>query len=97
MRLSGLAHSTFYYYLNNLDTDKYSVQGTGETATMVTVNLKGVKEVIDTITADDVKAYIDLSGLGEGEHEVEVKVEGNDSKVTYTSKTKKVKINIIKK
>jgi len=81
----------------NLDTDKYSVQGTGETTTMVTVNLKGVKEVIDEITSDDVKAYIDLSGLGEGEHEVEVKVEGNDSKVTYTSKTKKVKINIIKK
>ena len=23
MQLSGLAHSTFYYYLNNLDTDKY--------------------------------------------------------------------------
>lgn len=81
----------------NLDTEKYSVQGTGETTTMVTVNLKGVKEVIDTITADDVNAYIDLSGLGEGEHEVDVQVEGNDSKVTYTSKTKKVKINIIKK
>lgn len=81
----------------NLDTEKYSVQGTGETTTMVTINLKGVKEVIDTITADDVNAYIDLSGLGEGEHEVEVQVEGNDSKVTYTSKTKKVKINIIKK
>ena len=23
MQLSGLAHSTFYYYLNKLDTDKY--------------------------------------------------------------------------
>ena len=26
MQLSGLAHSTFYYYLNKLDTDKYELE-----------------------------------------------------------------------
>lgn len=75
----------------------YTVQGTSKTATKVTVNLKGVKSVIDSITSDDLSAYIDLGGYGEGEYEVPVKVSGSDSKVTYTSKTKKVKIKVVKK
>ena len=75
--------------------DGYTVQAVSETSSKVTVNLKGVKSVIDAIKAEDITAYIDLSGLGVGEHEVEIKVEGNDSKVTYTSKTKKVTIKIV--
>lgn len=75
----------------------YTVQGTSETATKVNVNLKGVKSVIDSITSDDITAYIDLGGYGEGEYEVAVQVEGTDNKVTYTPKTKKVKIKIVKK
>lgn len=77
--------------------ENYAVQGTDETATKVTVSLKGVSDIINNITADDVKAYIDLSGLEEGEHEVDVKVEGSDNKVTYVSMTKKVKIKIVRK
>lgn len=76
-------------------SEGYSVQGTSKDSIQVTVNLKGVEEVIKSITSDDVTAYIDLTGLGEGEHEIDVKVEGNDSRVTYTSKTKKVKIKIV--
>ena len=53
--------------------DSYTVQGTSETATKVTVNLKGVKSVIDAIKTDDLSAYIDLGGYGEGEYEVDVK------------------------
>ena len=74
--------------------DGYTVQAVGEASSKVTVNLKGVQSVINAITAEDVSAYVDLTGLGAGEHEVEVEVEGNDSKVTYTSKTKKVTIKI---
>lgn len=77
--------------------DLYTVQGTSETATKVDVNLKGVKTVIDTITADDINAYIDLSGYEEGEYSVDVEVEGSDNKVTYKPKTKQVKIRIVKK
>ncbi len=75
----------------------YTVQGTSETATKISVNLKGVKSVIDSVKLDDVTAYIDLNGYGEGEYEVDVKVDGTDSKVHYTPKTKKVKIRIVKK
>ncbi|MDD3452858.1 MAG: CdaR family protein [Bacilli bacterium] len=77
--------------------ENYTVQGTSETATKITVNLKGVSSVINAISAEDVSAYIDLSGLGAGEYEVEVEVIGSDSRVTYTPKTKKVKIKIVEK
>lgn len=74
----------------------YSVSAASTADAAVTVNLKGVSKVIDKITADDIVAYIDLTGLTEGIHEVEVKIEGTDSRVTYTSKTKKVKVTISK-
>lgn len=74
----------------------YSVSAASTSDAVVTVNLKGVSKVIEKITSDDIVAYIDLAGLTEGTHEVEVKIEGTDSKVTYTSKTKKVKVTISK-
>lgn len=75
----------------------YAVQGLSASDVMVTVNIKGVSSVIEAITADDIVAYLDLSGYGEGEHDVDVNVEGSDVKVQYQSKTKKVKIRIVKK
>ncbi len=64
-------------------------------AASVTVNLKGVKSVIDAIRANDITASVDLSGLTEpGEYEVEVQVEGTDPKVQYTSKTRRVRITL---
>ena len=77
--------------------DNYKAQSIDESGAKVIVNVKGVKNVIDEIKATDINAYIDLSGLSEGEHEVDVLVDGLDSRVTYTSKTKKVKIKITKK
>ena len=75
----------------------YTVQGMSESATKVSVTLRGDQNVINSITSDDITAYIDLEGLTEGEHDVEVKVEGTDNKVQYTSNTKKVKVRISKK
>jgi Uncharacterized protein conserved in bacteria len=80
----------------NLNSN-YTVQGMSLDDIKVSIALKGVKSVIDQIESEDVTAYLDLSGYTEGEHEVTVKVEGNDSKVMYTPKTKKVKIKIIRK
>lgn len=77
--------------------NNYIVQGLSAADVMVTVNIKGVSSVIEAITAEDIVAYLDLSGYGEGEHEVDVNVEGRDVKVQYQSKTKKVKIRIVKK
>ena len=72
----------------------YRVQALTENDRQVTVVVKGSEDVVNSIEASDIKAYINLKGYGVGEHEVEVKVTGNDNKLTYTSKTKKVKIRI---
>jgi YbbR domain-containing protein len=75
----------------------YTVQGVSEKDTRVSIVLKGVEGVLNQIKPEDVIAYLDLKGYGEGEHEVDVYVSGNDVKVQYVAKTKKVKIRIIKK
>ena len=77
--------------------DGLVVQGVDANSTNVTVTVKGVDAVIKTIQATDINAYIDLSGYTVGEYEVPVNVEGMDVRASYTSKTQKVKIKIIKK
>lgn len=77
--------------------DGFGVQGVSADDTSVAVTLKGVESVIKNITTEDVTAYLDLSGYGEGIHEVDVLVTGEDVKVEYVVKTKKVKVKIIKK
>lgn len=75
----------------------YIAQGVSESDTKVTVTVKGVKSVIDTLEASDIHAYVDLSDYKEGTHKVDVKVEGADTKVQYTSKIKQIEIKISKK
>lgn len=75
----------------------YIVNAVDKENSQVTVNVKGVSSVIESITASDITAYLDLSGYGEGTHEVPVNVEGSDFKVQYLSKTKTVKVIIQKK
>lgn len=76
--------------------DGYSVQGISEDDIKVSVTLKGVDSVINNINAEDITAYINLKGYGEGTHEVPVEVVGTDPKVVYTPKTKKVRTKIVK-
>ena len=78
----------------NLDTSKYRVQALSEADSRVTVVVTGSKSIIDSIDSSLIYAYVDLDGLGVGEHEVEVKVRGDDVKLSYASKTKKVKVRI---
>ena len=75
----------------------YTAQATSENATEVTVILKGVESIIKNITSSDVEAYVDLEGLGAGDHEVEIKVKGTDPKVKYSSKVTKTIIKIAEK
>lgn len=59
------------------------------------VQVKGVKSNIDNIEANDIKAYVDLSGLGEGTHEVDVKVDNNNPLINYVV-TSTIKVIITK-
>lgn len=63
---------------------------------VIEVEVKGSKEVIDSIDVSDITAYVDLKGLNEGQHELSVKVKGTNPLVTYVPKKTKVKINLIK-
>ncbi len=80
----------------NLNSN-YTAQATNENETQVSVILKGVEEIITDIDSTEVEAYVDLEGLGVGEHEVEIKVRGNDSRVEYSSKVTKITIKIAQK
>lgn len=75
----------------------YSVQGVSKDDTSVTVTVKGVKSVIDSLEASDINAYIDLDGYTAGTYKVDVQVEGSDAKAQYVSKTKQIEVKIVKK
>ena len=75
----------------------YKVQALSLEDSVVSVDVKGSEEAINALDPSTIKAYINLKDYGVGEHEVPVEVTGDDVKLTYTSKTKKVKIRITEK
>lgn len=77
--------------LRNLGT---GLKAYGKTNTSVTVVVKGTSTLLNTLTSEDITAYVDLTDLTVGEWEVPIKVTGNDLKLSYTSKTSKVTIII---
>lgn len=80
----------------NLDNN-LKVQALSDSDRQVTVVVKGSEESINSITASDISAFVDLKNYGVGEHEVEVQVTGTDLKLSYESKTKKIKVRISEK
>lgn len=80
----------------NLDSN-YSVQSLGKLSSVTSVIVKGTQSVLDTIDSSSIKATVDLSGLGEGEHVVDVVVTGEELKATYTAKPTKITVKIFKK
>lgn len=78
-------------------SSEYKVTALSSQDSFIQVNVKGVPSVIDSLNADNISAYVDLTGYSEGEYEVDVNVEGSDVRVQYISKVKKVKIKITKK
>lgn len=79
--------------LNN----NYTVQALSEADSIVTVVVKGSENAIKSLDESTLKAYVDLKNYGVGEHEVPVKVEGDDLTLNYSSKTKKVRVRITQK
>ena len=60
----------------------------------VPVKLKGVTDIVNNITKNDIKVYVDLKGLGVGTHEVDIIVTGSDPRVEYLSSVLKMKVKI---
>ena len=52
-------------------------------ANPISVQVVGVQSVIDSITAENISAYIDLSGYSAGTYNVDVKIDSTDPRVKY--------------
>ena len=72
----------------------YSINAASDADKYATVIVKGVESVLKDIDENSVKVYVDLSGYGPGTHDVDVLVEGNDVRVSYETKVKKVTLII---
>ena len=60
----------------------------------ITVQAKGVASVLENIENETINAYIDLAGLGIGDHEVEIKIENNNPLISYVvSSTVQIRIS----
>lgn len=77
--------------------DGLTVQAVDQNSTKVTVSVKGVQSVLSELDPTTIKAYVDLKGLGVGEHEIPVEVSGSDLRIKYSSKTTKVTLRITEK
>lgn len=64
--------------------------------TKVDVVVKGTSTLLNSLTTNDIKAYVDLTDLTVGEWEVPVKISGSDLKLFYTPKVSKITIIISK-
>ena len=97
--------------ITDIDSEpsKYSVSLTGinvgsglvaqpvdEDNSVIEVEVNGTKEVLDTIKAEDITAYVDLKGKGEGTYELDVKVSGKNPLAIYEAKKKKASIKVSK-
>lgn len=81
----------------NLDP-KFIAQGASQNDANVTVKVKGVKSLLDSLETTNIKAYIDLKEITEpGTYSVPVYVTGTDLKLTYTSKVKSINIIVSNK
>ena len=84
------------YKYQRLDSS-LKVQATSADSSSVTVVVKGSEAALKDFDDSKVTATIDLSEYKTtGEYEVPVIVTGDDTRLTYSSKTSKVKIRIYK-
>ena len=79
----------------SITVNNISKRGLGEkysaniiSSSKITVICKGVSSVLNSINASDISAYVDLTGLGVGNHEVDVKIDNDNPLVEYIVSSK---------
>lgn len=78
---------------NNLNPN-YDAYAVSKEDGIVSIIVKGSSDVVNNINANNIHATVDLGNCSPGICEVEVMVTGDDLRLNYESKTKKVKIQI---
>lgn len=74
--------------------DNLEVYSASVADSRIAVVVKGSKSLLDSLDASTISAKVNLNGLGAGTHEVDVTVTGNDLKLSYEPKVRKVKVII---
>ena len=74
----------------------YTVNAKSQADAQISVIVKGTASVLESLDPTTIKAYVDLSDYGEGEHQVKVTVEGTDPRLQFLS-NKEITIIISKK
>lgn len=74
-----------------------SVNAKSSADRLITVIVKGVESVVNSVDVNSIRAYVDLNGYATGEHQVEVKIEKTDQRLNYVPQTKKVTLVIANK
>lgn len=82
--------------IENLGSD-YTALAVNEDSQAIDVMVKGTSNVIKSITAEDIRVYVDLSGLTPGVHKVTVQVNSSDTRITVQPVTTEVEIKLNKK
>jgi len=77
--------------------DKYSAMTSEAGASRVTVTVKGVSSILESLNSSDISAYIDLTDYKPGTYDVPIEATGTDVKLTYVPKTTTVSITIKEK
>lgn len=72
------------------------VQAASQNDIKIPVIVKGDKNILTKLDSASIRAYVDLKGYTQGSHQVTVKVEGDDSRLVYKAKNKKITLNIVK-
>ncbi len=76
--------------------EKFMVQASSRDDALVTVTVRGVESILKDLNDSKIRAYLDLKDITEpGSYQVPVLVEGDDVRLTYTSKTKMVQVMIL--
>ena len=81
---------------DNLSND-YTALAATPADQSVDVLVKGTESVLSTISNEDVRVYVDLSGLTAGNHKVTVQVTSSDERVIVKPVKTEVEIKISKK
>lgn len=84
----------------NLNSNYVAGIDESEGSSSITVIVKGSSSIVNALDPNTINVTVDLAGLAEkgpDVYEVEVKVTGDDLKLTYEPKKKKVKVKIVEK
>lgn len=97
--------------ITNIDSEpaKFNVSITGinvssglvaqpvdEDNSVIEVEVNGTKSVLESIKPEDITAYVDLKGKGEGTYELDISVKGKNPLAIYEAKKKKATIKVTK-